>query len=134
LALSGDAELGAMNRLREQGNLPPTAAWMLAAAYVKAGQPEAGKKLIDKRPMQIKPYQELAYSYGSDLRDKAIMLETLLLFNDRTKAFEIGEGDFGESLSNANYWMSTQTLAWCLKSVGCLCRWRKRRFEIFLYL
>lgn len=117
LALSGDAELGAMNRLREQGNLPPTAAWMLAAAYVKAGQPEAGKQLIDKRPMQIKPYQELAYSYGSDLRDKAIMLETLLLLNDRTKAFELVK-EISESMSNANYWMSTQTLAWCLKSVG----------------
>ncbi|NJN28781.1 MAG: hypothetical protein HC819_23785 [Cyclobacteriaceae bacterium] len=106
-----------MNRLREQGNLPPTAAWMLAAAYVKAGQPEAGKQLIDKLPMQIKPYQELAYSYGSDLRDKAIMLETLLLLNDRTKAFELVK-EISEAMSNSNYWMSTQTLAWCLKSVG----------------
>jgi uncharacterized protein YfaS (alpha-2-macroglobulin family) len=117
LALAGDAELGAMNRLREQGNLPPTAAWMLAAAYVKAGQPEAGKQLIEKLPMQVKPYLELSYSYGSDLRDKAIMLETLLLLNDRTKAFELVK-EISESMSNSNYWMSTQTLAWCLKSVG----------------
>lgn len=117
LALAGDAELGAMNRLREQGNLQPTAAWMLAAAYVKAGQPEAAKKLIEKLPMQIKPYQELAYSYGSDLRDKAIILETLLLLNDRAKSFELVK-EISESMSNSNYWMSTQTLAWCLKSVG----------------
>jgi len=117
LALAGDAELGAMNRLREQGNLPSTAAWMLAAAYVKAGQPEAAKKLIEKLPTQVKPYQELAYSYGSDLRDKAIILETLILLNDRTRAFEIVK-ELSVALSDFNYWMNTQTLAWSLKSVG----------------
>ena len=117
LALSGDAELGAMNRLREQAPLPATAAWMLAAAYVKAGQPEAGKKLIDNLSTNVKPYQEMAYSYGSDMRDKAIILETLLLLNDRTKGFELVK-EISESLSNSNYWMSTQSLAWSLKSVG----------------
>lgn len=117
LALAGDPELGAMNRLREQGNMPATAAWMLAAAYVKAGQPEAGKKLIEKLPTTVKPYQEMAYSYGSDLRDKAIMLETLLLLNDRAQGFELVK-EISESMSNSSYWMSTQTLAWCLKSVG----------------
>lgn len=117
LALAGDAELGAMNRLREQNNLPTTAAWMLAAAYVKTGQPEAAKKLIEKLPTQVKPYQELAYSYGSDLRDKAIILETLILLNDRTRAFEIVK-ELSHALSDFNYWMSTQTLAWSLKSVG----------------
>lgn len=117
LALAGDAELGAMNRLREHGGLPATAAWMLAATYVKAGQPEAAKKLIEKLPLQVKPYQEQAYSYGSDLRDQAIILETLLLLNDRTKAFELVK-TLSEALSNSNYWMSTQTLAWSLKSVG----------------
>jgi uncharacterized protein YfaS (alpha-2-macroglobulin family) len=51
------------------------------------------------------------------LRDKAIILETLLLLNDRTKSFELVK-EISESMSNSNYWMSTQTLAWCLKSVG----------------
>ena len=106
-----------MNRLREQAPLPATAAWMLAAAYVKAGQPEAGKKLIDNLSTNVKPYQEMAYSYGSDMRDKAIILETLLLLNDRTKGFELVK-EISESLSNSNYWMSTQSLAWSLKSVG----------------
>jgi len=117
LALAGDPELGAMNRLREQTGMPATASWMLAAAYVKAGQPEAAKKLIEKLPIQVKPYQEMAYSYGSDLRDKAIILETLLLLNDRVKAFELVK-ELSEALSNSSYWMSTQTLAWGLKSVG----------------
>ena len=117
LALAGDPELGAMNRLREQGNLPVTAGWMLAAAYIKAGQPEAGRKLIANLPTSVPSYQEMAYSYGSDLRDKAIILETLIMLNERTKGFELLK-DISTALSNPNFWLSTQTIAWCLKSVG----------------
>ncbi len=117
LALAGNPELSAMNRLRETAGLPTTAKWMLAAAYVKAGQPEAAKKLIDQIPSSVSPYQEMAYSYGSDLRDKAIILETLLLLNEKTKGFELLK-DISRALSNSNTWMSTQTLSWCLKAVG----------------
>jgi uncharacterized protein YfaS (alpha-2-macroglobulin family) len=59
----------------------------------------------------------MAYSYGSDVRDKAIMLETLVLLNDRVKAFELVK-EISNSLSNSNYWMSTQSIAWSLKSIG----------------
>ncbi|HEX8060387.1 MAG TPA: MG2 domain-containing protein, partial [Cyclobacteriaceae bacterium] len=117
LALAGEADLGSMNRLREQGNLPNQALWMLASAYVKAGQPEAARTLIAKLPHLVKPYSEMAYSYGSDLRDEAIILETLILVGDREKAFELVK-TISEALSNPNSWMSTQTTAWCLKSVG----------------
>lgn len=132
LALSGDPELGAMNRLRELQNIPTSARWMLAAAYIKAGQPEAGRKLTEKLPTDIKPYQEMAYSYGSDMRDKAIILETLLLLNDRAKGFELLK-DISASLSNSSYWMSTQTVAWCLKSVGAFATAEKRGELKFTY-
>jgi uncharacterized protein YfaS (alpha-2-macroglobulin family) len=132
LALAGDPELGAMNRLREQTGLPVTAGWMLAAAYIKAGQPEAGKKLIATLPVSVKPYQELAYSYGSDLRDKAIILETLVMLNERTKGFELLK-EISASLSNASYWMSTQTVAWCLKSAGAFASTEKKGTLKFTY-
>lgn len=117
LSLAGAPELGAMNRLREQGNLTSTAAWMLAAAYAKAGQPEASKKLIANLSTTIKPYRELAYSYGSDLRDRALILETLVLLNDKAKAFDLVK-EISRSLSNDSYWMSTQETAFCLKAVA----------------
>ncbi|MGC4022880.1 MAG: hypothetical protein QM734_13495 [Cyclobacteriaceae bacterium] len=98
-------------------NLQPVAGWMLAAAYAKAGQPEAAKKLISNLSMVVKPYQEMWYSYGSDLRDKALILETLVLLGERPKAFELVK-EISNSLSNDNYWMSTQTVSWCLKSVS----------------
>jgi uncharacterized protein YfaS (alpha-2-macroglobulin family) len=125
LALAGDADLASMNRLRENGNLPQVSAWMLAAAYVKAGQPEAAKSLIANLATKVKPYQEQAYSYGSDDRDEAIILETLILLNDRTKAFELVK-DISASLSNANSWMSTQSVSWCLKAVGMFAGGEKR--------
>ncbi|MEJ7645057.1 MAG: MG2 domain-containing protein [Chryseolinea sp.] len=125
LALAGEPELGAMNRLREQPGMSVTASWMLAAAYVKAGQPEAARKIIANQSTTVKPYQEMAYAYGSDLRDKAIILETLLLLNERTRGFELLK-DISASLSNESYWMSTQTVAWCLKSVGSFAIREKR--------
>ncbi|MBL0742524.1 alpha-2-macroglobulin family protein [Chryseolinea lacunae] len=132
LALAGDPEMGAMNRLREQQAMPPTASWMLAAAYAKAGQPEAAKKLIANLPTAVKPYQEMAYSYGSDLRDKAIMLETLVTLNERTKGFTLVK-EISTSLSSPSYWMSTQTTAWCLKSVGAFASGEKKGPMKFTY-
>ena len=125
LALGGDADLASMNRLREMGNLPVVSAWMLAAAYAKAGQPEAAKSLIANLPATVKPYQEMSYSYGSDVRDKAIILETMLLLNDRTRGFELVK-DISASLSNSNSWMSTQSVAWSLKAVGMFAGGEKR--------
>lgn len=117
LSLSGESDLGAMNRLRELSPLPPVAGWMLAAAYAKAGQPEAAKSIIANLATTVKPYQEMGYTYGSDLRDKAIILETLILLGERTNAFDLLK-EISVSLSNDNYWMSTQTVAWCLKAAG----------------
>lgn len=126
LALSGDAELGAMNRLRESGSsLSLASRWMLAAAYAKASQPEAARKLIEGASTDIKPYQEMSYSYGSDLRDKAIILETLLLLNEKTKGLQALK-EISGALSNPNSWMSTQTVAWCLKSAAAFAATEKK--------
>jgi uncharacterized protein YfaS (alpha-2-macroglobulin family) len=133
LAVAGDPEMGAMNKLREQGNLPSTAAWMLAAAYAKAGQDEAAKKIIANLSTTVKPYQEMAYSYGSDHRDKAIILETLLLIGDRTKGFELLKS-ISADLSNQNSWMSTQTVSWCLKSAAMFAATDKRGELKFTYM
>jgi uncharacterized protein YfaS (alpha-2-macroglobulin family) len=59
-------------------------------------------------------------------------LETLLLLNDRTKAFELVK-DISQSLSNSNVWMSTQSLAWCLKSVGTFASAEKKGELKFTY-
>ena len=132
LALAGAPELGAMNRLREEGGLASTAAWMLAAAYAVSGQAEAARKLIENLPLTVKPYRELGYTYGSDVRDKALILETLVLLGERVKAFEVLK-EISVALGDYGYWMSTQESALCLRAVGIFAGHQQRGELAFTY-
>jgi hypothetical protein len=116
LALAKAPELGAMNRLKEYRDLSTAAKWRLAAAYAKAGQPEVAKKLISGLPWQIPAYREMGWSYGSSDRDEAMILETLTLLNEKVKAGPVVK-DVSKALSS-DYWMSTQTTAYCLIAVS----------------
>ncbi len=112
LALSSNAELGAMNRLREEKDLSNAAKWRLAAAYELIGQHEVAMQLINKLPTSVAAYKELSNSYGSDLRDKAMILETLALLNLKSKAEPVAK-EVAKSLSS-DQWMSTQETAYNL--------------------
>lgn len=112
LALSSNAELGAMNRLREERDLSNTAKWRLAAAYQLIGQREVALQLISKLPTSVPVYKELSNSYGSDLRDKAMILETLTLLDLKSKAEPVAK-EVAKSLSS-DQWMSTQETAYNL--------------------
>jgi alpha-2-macroglobulin len=118
LALSNNAELGAMNRLREEKDLSATAKWRLAAAYKLVGQNEVASRLISGLSTTVRPYKELSYSYGSDLRDEAMILEALSLIGDKSKAWPLAK-EIAKSLSS-NSWMSTQETAYSLLA---MCRY-----------
>ncbi len=49
LALAGQPDKGAMNRLREAANMPALARWLLAASFATTGRPEAAGELLDVR-------------------------------------------------------------------------------------
>lgn len=112
LALSNNAEIGAMNRLREEKNLCNSAAWRLAAAYKLIGQKEVAMQLIKDLSVNLIVYQELSYSYGSEIRDKAMILETLSLLGEKNKASVIAT-NIAKELSS-DRWMNTQETAYCL--------------------
>lgn len=133
LALAGSPEIGAMNRLQEDKNLTSTAAWMLASAYAKAGQPEASRKIISGLSTIVKPYRELGYTYGSDMRDRALILETLTLLNEKARAFDLLK-EISKSLGDGGYWMSTQETAMCLRAVGNFAGMEKRGDIRFSYV
>ncbi len=116
LALAKAPELGAMNRLKENPTLSVSAKWRLAAAYVKAGQPEVAKNLITSLSTSIPKYSEMGYSYGSNDRDEAMILETLTLLDMKAKAAPLVKS-VSKALSSG-YWMSTQTTAYCLIAVS----------------
>ncbi len=116
LALAGSPDLGAMNRLREKEEKSPDVIWRLAAAYVLSGQPEAAEKLVDRLSTEVSEYNEFGGTFGSALRDKAMILETLVLLNKKEDAFEMLK-NISEEMNRQN-WLSTQTAAWCLTAAA----------------
>lgn len=116
LALAGVPELSAMNRLRESGNLENNAAWRLAAAYQIIGKNEVAQSIIRNLATNVQPYREMRHTYGSSIRDEAMIIETLTLMGEKAKAAPVVK-TVSEKL-NADYWMSTQTTAYALIAVS----------------
>jgi uncharacterized protein YfaS (alpha-2-macroglobulin family) len=112
LALAGAADLGSMNRLRDTDGLSPAAAWRLAAAYWYGGQRDAARSLVGRLTVSVEDYRELSGTFGSALRDKAMILETLALLGDYTRARPLLE-EISASLSSES-WLSTQETAYSL--------------------
>jgi alpha-2-macroglobulin len=115
LALSGNPQRSAMNRLRQTENLYEKAAWRLAATYEMTGKHRIATNLIDGLETNVNPY---AYgrTFGSSVRDQAMILETLVLMNEKEKAFDVLRS-VATSLGE-DHWMSTQTTAYALISTG----------------
>ncbi|HEY3385611.1 MAG TPA: MG2 domain-containing protein [Saprospiraceae bacterium] len=116
LALDGQPAWGMMNRLRTQKDLGLAAAWMLASAYAIGNRDDAANEIIQKLSTDIKPYQEMSYTYGSDLRDKAIILETFLTMDKPNDAMIMAR-TIASSLSS-EYWYSTQSTSFALLAMG----------------
>jgi hypothetical protein len=113
LALAGSPDLSAMNRLREFKQISNEAKWRLAATYALVGQKEAANEIMQKADLNFASYNY--YNYGSVTRNRAMALETMLLTNDKN-AKDVSK-TIAKELSG-NSWMSTQTAAFSLLSIG----------------
>ncbi len=111
LALAGQPEKGAMNRLRETTDIPQLSRWLLAAAFAATGRNEVADNLLDMRNTSTEPEYYNHY-YGSAVRDKAIILYTLTLLKKQEEALPILK-EICDLLSSES-WFSTQSLAWGL--------------------
>lgn len=116
LALAGKPLNSAMNRLRKEAKLPNMARWHLAAAYALIGKKDIGKQILAEATYDIKDYRELAYSYGSSLRDKSVVLQTMQLLDMKTKSFVLLK-DISKSLSSHS-WYSTHSTAYGLLAIS----------------
>jgi uncharacterized protein YfaS (alpha-2-macroglobulin family) len=105
-----------MNRFREEVSGFAQARWRLAAAFLLAGQTGAADMLIQQSQITTEEYPGQGATFGSELRDKAMILETLILKNDRKRAFSLLKEMAGEI--NDSQWLSTQTAAWCFCSIS----------------
>lgn len=116
LALAGNADLSSMNRLRETKGISNESKLRLAAAYVLAGQKSAGQNLFLRTSIDSESSDYNYYYYGSSERNRAMALETMLLLDQKQKAFTMAS-KLAKEMSN-NQWMSTQTTAYCLYAMS----------------
>ena len=115
LALAGEPELSAMNRLRESKNLSNNAKWRLAGAYALVGKEQVAKDLARSANIDFKPYTYDYHTYGSVFRNRAMALETMVLLQDGQQA------DLSKALAkslNSSRWYSTQETAYALLALS----------------
>ncbi len=116
LALAKKPALGAMNRMREMKGVVPVAKWRLAAAYLLIGKKEIAKEMVRDLSTTVIRYKELSYTFGSTLRDQAMILEVLAMLEDKIRAKKIFD-DIADQLGSSG-WYSTQTTAFSLVAIA----------------
>lgn len=119
LALAKTPELGAMNRLKEFKYLSPEAKWRLAAAYKITGQDKTALQLISGLPATFENRLKPGFTFGSELRDQAMVLETLTLLGRKPEAAKL-LNSVAAKLSQ-DQWYSTQTTAYSLIAIAKYC-------------
>tara|TARA_R110001632_G_scaffold35533_4_gene89611 strand:- start:1902 stop:3632 length:1731 start_codon:yes stop_codon:yes gene_type:complete len=116
LALSGNADIASMNRLRETTNLSNEGKFRLAAAYGLVGQESVAQQIIKSANYDFSEGKYEYQTYGSSDRNRAMALETFVLLNDKVKAQEMAR-NLAQRLSS-DQWMSTQSTAYCLLALA----------------
>lgn len=130
LALSKAPELGAMNRLKEYKFITPEAKWRLAAAYYLTGQNGVALQLISGLPTNFSQRPSPGITYGSQLRDQAMVLETLTIMKRKAEASQLVRA-IADQLSRES-WYSTQTTAYALIAISKFCGQNQSGSKIIL--
>ena len=129
LVLAGKPDLASMNRMRETANLNPTVKWRLAAAYAKAGMPEVATSLVNDLEIVGQHYiNGHGYTFGSSLRDKAMILETLGLLGEELRYADLMK-EVAKQLSSKS-WLSTQETAYSLIAMAGIYKQNKGNGEL----
>lgn len=116
LALAKAPELGAMNRLKEWKFLTPEGKWRLAAAYYLAGQPQVAIQLTKGLSTSFPQRPNAGYTFGSALRDQAMVLEGLTVMNRQPEAAQLVRSVAAQLAQDE--WYSTQTTAYSLIAIA----------------
>jgi uncharacterized protein YfaS (alpha-2-macroglobulin family) len=104
-----------MNQLRETKALYSTTANRLAGAYALSGNKEIGEKILTGKNKKL---SNLGYisTYGSDIRDRAQLLESYIQLNNKTKSGALASQLIKEF--SANHWYATHTTAYVLLALS----------------
>ena len=118
LALAGSPVVSEMNQLKESklSEMDNTQKWLLAASYKLTGMPENVDKIIKGATFETRNYEEFSGTYGSGLRDKAMILDALVTLEKYNLADQLTL-EITKKIS-ATTWYSTQTLGYSLLAMG----------------
>jgi uncharacterized protein YfaS (alpha-2-macroglobulin family) len=118
LAVDGNAELSEMNALRESQfeNMNNVQKWLLAASYKLAALPDEANSIVKNLSTETEEYTDFSGTYGSGLRDKAMILDALVILEKFDIADELTRV-IASSIATRN-WYSTQTIGYSLLAIG----------------
>jgi len=131
IALHGKPELGAMNRLREYGISNNTAKWRLASAYAMAGHQKTATDMVNSISYTVAPYRDDNYSYGSQYRDQAIILESMSQLQNHSELHKAMKSV--ATTLGSDRWLSTQETAYSLCAFGKVVRTTKKGKAAYTY-
>lgn len=116
LATAGKPQLGTMNRLRESGKANPQARWLLAAAYLLAGQAEAAQQTTEGLVATELNTPTSEDTFSQKLGQLGLQLETLLALHKDQDAALVVQQIADELGSNSQF--NTHDISWALLSVA----------------
>jgi len=118
LAYSGNPEFGSMNLLRENyiGKMDPVSKTLLATAYYISGKESAAREILHGENRNVLEYREFAGTYGSQLRDQALIAYCAVLMKDFDKANKLMKV-ITKKFENRR-WFSTQELNFTLLALS----------------
>ncbi len=115
LAKYGKPELGAMNRLRNQKNIDIATIRTLAAAYATIGKKDIANSLMTIQKVELAyayNHDYESYTYGSDLRNKAMYAEAYYEMGNEASALSTIKSIASDLSSNR--WYNTQAVSYAL--------------------
>ncbi len=115
LALAGKADIGGLNRLAALDPKATTIRLQLAAAYAYAGVKNKAQDILAKTKFNVYPSSYYEYTYGSTLREMAMVLDCLNVLGDNAAAPAVYK-EIADKLATGRYF-STQDLAFSLIAI-----------------
>lgn len=117
LALAGHPSHSAMNLLKENDlhRMKNSDRWLLATAYLHAGMERTANDVARSTGVTVEEYREFADTYGSDLRDTALILDNLVAFQRWGMADSLAKV-VARSIKTG--WHATQTTSVSLLALG----------------
>ncbi|MDN3517571.1 MG2 domain-containing protein [Aquisalimonas lutea] len=116
LARADRPQIGAMNRLRAGNTLPAPGRWLLATAYARLGLDKAAGALMGRAPSVSREYDRPGATFGSAMRDRAILLTALHTLGRHEEAAAVAR-TLAEGLRGGE-WHSTQSVGFGLAALG----------------